>query len=376
MVHCIMGTFPAAAPIAATGRAGIDYHPSLECHPRRGGGTPAMPDRAIRLSRPGSPVPAAGGTRVVDRLAVDADRERRELFEGLLAPDARIAPKYFYDEMGCALYGAICRLAEYYPTRTEIALFQAHRGEIAAAIGPGRQFVDLGAGDCCKAQGWIPFLKPTRYVAVDIAAHEIARSLERLAPDFPGLELVGLATDFSRALDFSDVLDDSPALFFYPGSSIGNFTPAEAVRFLAGIRSQCAPRPGSALLIGVDGKKDKAALDAAYDDALGVTAAFNLNVLRHLNARFGFDFDVAGFQHVGFYNEAEGRIEMHLESRREQVVRIDGNERRFLAGERIHTENSYKYHAAEFEALLREAGFTAVRRWVAPAGGYFVFHAS
>ena len=335
-----------------------------------------MLDRAKLHAHPGDPSPSGPGMRIVDRLAVDAELERRDLVEGLLAPAARISPKYFYDEMGCALYGAICRLAEYYPTRTEVALFQAHRDEIAEAVGKGRQFVDLGAGDCCKAQGWIPFVQPSRYVAVDIAAHEIVASLERLAPDFPGLELVGLATDFTRALDFEGVLDDSPALFFYPGSSIGNFTPPDAVRFLSRIRGQCAPRPGSALLIGVDGKKAKATLDAAYDDALGVTAAFNLNVLRHLNARYGFDFDVAGFRHVGFYNDVEGRIEMHLESRRDQVVRIDGRERVFRAGERIHTENSYKYHAAEFEALLREAGFDSIRRWEAPVGGYFVFHAS
>lgn len=316
------------------------------------------------------------GIRLVNRLAVDADRERLELVEGLLAPRARISPKYFYDEMGCALYGAICRLSEYYPTRTEVALFLANRAEIARAVGTGKQFVDLGAGDCAKAHGWIPFLHPSRYVAVDIAAHEIARSLERIAPDFPGLELVGVATDFTRTLDLDDVLDPTPALFFYPGSSIGNFTPPEAVDFLARIRTLAAARPGSALLIGVDGKKSKAVLDAAYDDALGVTAAFNLNVLRHLNARFGFDFDESGFRHVGFYDDSAGRVEMHLESRREQVVRLGGTTRTFAAGERIHTENSYKYHAVEFEALLREAGFAAIRRWEAPGGGYFVFHAA
>jgi len=316
------------------------------------------------------------GARIIDRLRPDAEGERQDLVEGLFASHARISPKYFYDEMGCALYGAICRLDEYYPTRTEIALFQANRDEIAKAIGPGRQFVDLGAGDCGKAQGWIPFLAPRRYVAVDIAAHEIGKSLARIAPDFPGLPLVGLATDFTHALDLEGVLDGSPALFFYPGSSIGNFTPEEAVRFLARIRGQCAARPGSTLLIGVDGKKDKALLDAAYDDALGVTAAFNLNVLRHLNARHGFDFDVAAFRHVGFYDEGEGRIEMHLEARRDTAVHVDGRERVFLAGERIHTENSYKYHAAEFEAILGEAGFATIRRWDAPAGGYFVFHAA
>jgi dimethylhistidine N-methyltransferase len=316
------------------------------------------------------------GPRIIDRLAPDAEAQRQALIEALLGNPARIAPKYFYDELGCALYAAICRLPEYYPTRTEVELFQSRRAEIAVAIGPGRQFVDLGAGDCCKARGWLAFLAPSRYVAVDIAAHEIAAALERLAPDFPELELVGVATDFSSGLDLAGVLDDSPALFFYPGSSIGNFTPAEARRFLAGIRAYCAARPGSALLIGVDGKKAKAILDAAYDDALGVTAAFNRNVLRHLNARFGFDFDVGGFAHVGFYNETEGRIEMHLESVREQVVQLAGTQRRFSRGERIHTENSYKYAPAEFAAILADAGFESVRRWDAPEAAYSVFLAS
>jgi dimethylhistidine N-methyltransferase len=313
---------------------------------------------------------------IIDRLAFDAEEERRDLVAGLLREPTAIPPKYFYDELGCALYGAICRLPEYYPTRTEIALFQSRRQEIATAIGPGRQFVDLGAGDCCKAKGWLSFLAPTRYIAVDIAAHEIAAALERLEPDFPGLELVGVATDFAHALELDGILAESPALFFYPGSSIGNFTPSQARTFLGRIRRYCAARPGSFLLIGVDGKKDKATLDAAYDDALGVTAAFNLNALRHLNARFGFDFDVAGFAHVGFYNEPEGRIEMHLESVRQQSVLIDGHERRFRPGERIHTENSYKYAPAEFEAVLADAGFASVRRWDAEGIAYSVFHAA
>ncbi|MGD9954281.1 MAG: L-histidine N(alpha)-methyltransferase [Burkholderiales bacterium] len=311
--------------------------------------------------------------RLVDRLVVDAEAERRELVAGLMRENAAISPKYFYDEVGCALYGAICRLPEYYPTRTEVGLFQARRAEIAAAIGPGRQFVDLGAGDCRKAEGWLPFVAPSRYVAVDIALPEIAGALERLGADFPGLERVGVATDFSHGLDLEGILDAGPALYFYPGSSIGNFTPDEATAFLAGIHRQCATRPGSSLLIGVDGKKEKAVLDAAYDDALGVTAAFNRNVLRHLNAKFGFGFDLAGFSHVGFYDEREGRIEMHLESLREQAVRLDGHERRFRRGERIHTENSYKYAPAEFEAILADAGFGSVRRWDAPAVAYSVF---
>ena len=313
---------------------------------------------------------------LVDRFPADRAAEKRALLAALLGHPAAIAPKYFYDELGCALYGAICRLDEYYPTRTEVALFEIHRLEIAEAIGKGRQFVDLGAGDCCKAKAWLDLLSPSRYIAVDIAVREIAGALERLAPDFPDLEMIGVATDFSRVLDLDGLLTDAPALFFYPGSSIGNFTPAEARVFLASIRDYCAARPGSSLLIGVDGKKAKATLDAAYDDAPGVTSAFNRNVLRHLNARFGLDFDVGGFTHVGFYNEAEGRIEMHLESVRDQSVRLDGLERRFARGERIHTENSYKYAPAEFESVLADAGFTAIRRWDAKDIGYAVFHAA
>ena len=314
--------------------------------------------------------------RIVDRFHEDRARERAQVVAALRASPARVSPKYFYDELGCALYGAICRLPEYYPTRTEIALFQAHREDIAAALGSGRQFVDLGAGDCCKGQAWMAFVAPRRYVAVDIAAAELEKSLARMAPDFPEIEMLGVVADFTRGLPLDDVLAAGPATFFYPGSSIGNFTPAEAVEFIAAIRGLCASRPGSGLLIGVDGKKAKPVLDAAYDDALGVTAAFNRNLLAHLNRRFGFDFAIDGFRHVGFYDEARGRIEMHLESLREQSVALDGEPRRFAAGERIHTENSYKYAAAEFEALLGEAGFGAVRRWSDPTEGYFLFYAA
>ncbi len=298
------------------------------------------------------------------------------MVEALLANPASIAPKYFYDELGCAIYGAICRVPEYYPTRTEAELFREHRLAIAEAAGQGRQLVDLGAGDCCKAQAWMPFLNPSRYVAVDIAAGEIQRSLARMAEDFPGMDLVGVVTDFSRRLDLDDLLDPRATTFFYPGSSIGNFAPDEAVAFMGEIRRHCAPRPGSGLLIGVDAKKDKALLDAAYDDELGITAAFNRNALLNLNRQFGFDFALDGYAHRGFYNEAQGRIEMHLESLREQEVRLGERTRRFAAGERIHTENSYKYARGEFEALLRRAGFDRIRAWSAAGEAYFVFYAS
>jgi dimethylhistidine N-methyltransferase len=313
--------------------------------------------------------------RIVERVAPDRGDERSAVIRALLAAPASIAPKYFYDELGCALYGAICQLPEYYPTRTEAALFREHRSEIAEAVGRGRQFVDLGAGDCCKAQSWLPFLDVARYIAVDFAGPEIERSLARMSPDFPEVEMLGVVADFTRGLPLDDVLDPRPVAFFYPGSSIGNFAPPEALEFLRRIHAHCAARAGSGLLIGVDAKKDRRVLDPAYDDALGVTAAFNRNVLLHLNKRFGFDFALDGYRHRAFYNEAEGRIEMHLESLREQVVHVDGHARRFATGERIHTENSYKYGAEQFAALLREAGFHTQRRWSAPSNAYFVFFA-
>ena len=309
--------------------------------------------------------------RIISRVGATPRDELGEVVAGLAASPATLSPRYFYDELGCALYGAICRLPEYYPTRTEAALFREHRAAIADAMGTGRQFVDLGSGDCCKALAWLPFVSPLRYIAVDVAEAEIHRALTGMARDFPDLELVGVVTDFSRRLDLEGVLDANPVTFFYPGSSIGNFTPEESVGFL-----YCAERPGSGLLIGVDGKKAAAVLDAAYDDALGVTAAFNRNALLHLNRRFGFDFALDGFVHRGFYNEAKGRIEMHLEALRDQAVNLAGRERRFARGERIHTENSYKYRPEEFEALLRAAGFTSFARWESPDAGYFVFYAA
>lgn len=313
--------------------------------------------------------------RLLDRLAPGADDERTALIAGLRATPPRIEPKYFYDELGCALYGAICQLPEYYPTRTEAAIFRAHRAAIAEAVGRGAQLVDLGAGDCRKAQGWMAHLAPSRYVAVDIAAAELEAALARVALDFPGIEMLGVVADFTRGLPLDDALDSRRCTFFYPGSSIGNFTPAQATAFLGHVHAHCAARPGSGLLIGVDAKKDKARLDAAYDDALGVTAAFNLNVLLHLNRRLGSDFALDGWKHVGFYDPEAGRIEMHLEARREQVVRLPDGSRAFSRGERIHTENSYKYHPAEFEALLRDAGFRHLARWSDPAQDYFVFYA-
>lgn len=310
--------------------------------------------------------------RIVNRLAIDQVAERVRLVAGLRATYATIEPKYFYDELGCALYAAICQLDEYYPTRTERAIFQSFRSEIAEAVGLGGTFVDMGAGDCCKAMSWLPYLQPARYLAVDIAGPTMETSLTNMAPEFPEIDMVGLITDFSEQLELPVELVDGRTTLFYPGSSIGNFTPVNAVTFLQQMRRYAT----NGLLIGVDAKKEKAKLDAAYADALGVTAAFNLNALRHINRELDSDFVESRWKHVGQYNEALGRIEMHLESLETQQVNIDGVTRSFAAGERIHSENSYKYSQAEFEAMLREAGFINVRVWTDPQQAFWVFWAS
>jgi dimethylhistidine N-methyltransferase len=312
---------------------------------------------------------------VVDRRAHDRAGERRALVAGLLSTPASIAPKYFYDAVGCALFGAICELPEYYPTRTEAAIFERHRGEIASRIGVAKQLVDLGAGDCKKAAAWFPALRPSGYVAVDIA-DALAPALSRVAAEHPQIEMRGVLTDFTRGLDLERDLDDGPATFFYPGSSIGNFTPADALRFLHAIHRHCRSRSGSGVLIGVDTKKDPARLRAAYDDAAGVTAAFNRNVLVNVNRTLGVHFAPAAFTHVAFYDEAASRVEMHLEATAAQTVTIEGIARTFEAGERIHTEDSYKYAPDEFVALLERAGFADVRCWQDSAGDFAVYYAA
>ena len=316
---------------------------------------------------------ARHGVALLNRFDPDSAAERAALLAGLMTTPAAISPKYFYDALGCTLFEAICALPEYYPTRTERSILTAHRNDIVLAAGTRKQVVDLGAGDCTKATLLLPALQPRRFVAVDIAAAAIGPALARLAAAFPDIDLVGVVTDFSQELDLGGAIDDGPVTFFYPGSSIGNFTPSEAFRFLRRVRRLC--RPGSGLLIGVDTRKDVARLNAAYNDALGVTAAFNRNILSHVNAVADCDFDPSSFEHVAFYNAAAGRIEMHLEAGSLQRVNCAGVERVFAAGERIHTEYSYKYTPAEFSELLRRAGFNDIAVWQDNGGDFAVYYA-
>ena len=298
------------------------------------------------------------------------------LLAGLLAERASIPPKYFYDDLGSRLFAAICCLPEYALPRSEACIFAEHGSDIARATGPGRLIVDLGAGDCGKAAGLFPLLDPAGYVALDISADFLRDALERLKRRFPALPMTGVAIDFTRSLDLPESLlapATAPRLWFYPGSSIGNFNPDEARAFLARIARACTAAPGGALLIGVDLVKDKAALDAAYDDALGVTAAFNLNVLNVVNRLLPADFAVADWRHVAFFDAASSRIEMRLEARRDVTVRLDAQARRFAAGTHIHTEYSHKWTAAGFAALLNEAGFARLQQWQDADGGFALF---
>ncbi len=299
-----------------------------------------------------------------------------ELAAGLIRRPAAVSPKFFYDRLGSALFAAITELLEYYPTRTEAAIFAARGGEIAAvlraALPAGFDLVDLGAGDGAKAASLFDTLQPGRYVAVDISEAYLRQSLQSLQLRFPALEMVGVGMDFAARLALPTGLPAGPALVFYPGSSIGNFAPREALRLLCEARELAR---GGALLIGADLVKPAAMLEAAYDDPLGVTAAFDRNLLRHANALLGSDFDLRDWAHKALYNGAESRVEMHLLARRDLQVRWPGGGRDFAAGEGIHTENSYKWEPAGFEALLRDAGWRHVQRFSDARGWFGIFTA-
>jgi dimethylhistidine N-methyltransferase len=297
-----------------------------------------------------------------------------EAAEGLLAGRARLSPKFLYDPLGSRLFDAITELDEYYPTRTEAAIVSAHVGSIAAAAlrhaGARPALVDLGAGNCRKAARLFGALRPRRYVAVDISVEFLRESLDCLQREHPEVEMLGVGLDFSARLRLPPEVLDGPAVVFYPGSSIGNFAPDAARRLLAEARETAA---GGALLIGVDLVKPADVLEAAYDDALGVTAAFDLNLLRRLNRLLGADFDVRRWRHVALYDARASRIEMHLESREDQVVSWGDATRAFARGERIHTEDSYKWTLEGFEALLRAAGFGETAHWTDPQRRFAVF---
>ncbi len=310
--------------------------------------------------------------RFIQSHVPDSTEERAAACAALLASQASAAPKFFYDRLGSHLFEAITELPEYYPTRTEAAIFQRHGREMAQAAGVGATLIDLGAGNCAKATRLFPLLEPRRYVAVDISVDFLRDALRQVQREHPSTDVVGLGMDFSTELDIPADLIDGRTVFFYPGSSIGNFTPAEALEFLRRVHAQAGD---GGLLIGVDLVKPTEVLEAAYDDALGVTAAFNLNLLRHLNRLIGSDFDPQAWRHIAVFDTVNSRIEMYLEARRDLTVRWPGATRAFRGGERIHTEHSCKYTPRAFSELLQQAGFRRPTVWTDPEGWFAVFWA-
>jgi dimethylhistidine N-methyltransferase len=300
----------------------------------------------------------------IQRYIENQDEVRAELQQGLLATAATTSPKYLYDALGSRLFEAITELPEYYPTRVEASILEQFLPEMAAVAGLGHTLIDLGAGNCEKAARMFEALRPAKYVAVDISVDFLKQALTTLQRQSPDLPMLGLGMDFSASLELPSEIGTGSHLFFYPGSSIGNFTPADALLFLRQIHTSCMQGAGQGgLLIGVDLVKNRTVLQAAYDDALGVTAAFNRNMLLHINQLLGSDFNIAQWQHRALFNTELSRIEMHLDATEDLTVRWDGGERKFVKNEGIHTENSYKYTVESFTNLLENAGFQIVKPW-------------
>jgi dimethylhistidine N-methyltransferase len=296
-----------------------------------------------------------------------------DVLRGLAAPQKAIPPKYFYDERGSRLFERICELPEYYPTRTEMAIMERHVGEMAALLGPDTQLVELGSGASVKTRLLVDRLQPSLYAPIDISETALRDACKALALMFPWLNISAVTADFTRPIRLPEFVGVPVRrkVVYFPGSTIGNFTPDEAFGFLQRVREIVGP--GGMLLIGVDLKKDRRILDAAYDDAQGVTAEFNLNLLHRINRELGGDFEVKRFRHKAFYDERKGWIEMHLESLFSQLAHVGGQRFDFRLGETIHTEISCKYSVEEFQRLAAGARFHSEKVWTDPAN-FFAVH--
>jgi L-histidine Nalpha-methyltransferase len=305
---------------------------------------------------------AAATSAFID-LAPRTESFAAAVVRGLSLPAKAIDPVWFYDEAGSALFDRITDLPEYYPTRTEIAILDRHGAEMAAALGSGVQLIELGSGSSVKVRLLLDRLEaPAGYVGVDVSAEHLRAACDRLAADYPQVEVAAVCADYMGEVVLPDPVRTRPRrrVGFFPGSTIGNLEPATAADFLARWRERLR---GGGMLIGVDLKKDPARLEAAYDDAAGVTAAFNLNLLARINRELGGTFDLSAFAHRAHYDRDLGRIEMHLVSRRDQIVTAAGRRFSFAAGEAIHTEISCKYTVEEFRALAVRAGYRPARTW-------------
>jgi dimethylhistidine N-methyltransferase len=287
-----------------------------------------------------------------------------EVINGLNQHPRRIPPKFFYDQRGSQIFDAICETEEYYVTRTEIDILTTHRDEITDLIGSGCLLVEPGSGSSQKVRVLLEVLRPHAYLPLDISRDYLQHAAQELADEYPWLEVHAACIDYTKPIDLCFAPKQPRKVAFFPGSSIGNFEPDQAISFLRNIANMVQPNGG--LLIGVDLKKDPEVLNAAYNDSEGITADFNLNLLGRINRELNANFDVNKFFHQAHYNSKQGRIEMHLVAQESQTVDIHSQSFHFKAGDSIHTENSYKYHLEEFQALARSAGFQPIRTWTDP----------
>lgn len=294
-----------------------------------------------------------------------------QILASLSETPKRLSPKFFYDEQGSKLFEEITQLDEYYPTRTECGIYRAFARDMAELAGEGSVLLELGSGSSNKIRLLLEALQPTAYVSADISKDFLLASSEALKEAHPNLDVRAICLDYTHPWEMPVSFGDHPLMAFFPGSTIGNFEPEAALDFLKNVR-HVVGKAGS-LLIGVDLVKDHDVLNAAYDDAAGVTAAFNLNILTHLNKRLGCDFNEAYFKHVAFYNGEEARIEMHLEALVSHKVRVGDQTFEFTAGERMLTEYSHKYTRETFGELANRAGFEVTQCWTDERDYFAVF---
>ena len=315
-------------------------------------------------------VAASVAAEAHSEFAEDADR-------GLSAPQKWLPSKYFYDEHGSALFDAITELEEYYPTRTELLILQRHAPAMARNLGPDCALVEYGSGSSRKIRLLLDALDglegAATYVPIDISGEHLLRSAEAVALDYPRLRVEPVVADFTQPVDLpSSIADSIRRIVYFPGSTIGNLVPTEAETLLRGIVDLVGPEGGA--LIGVDLEKPHEVIEAAYNDAAGVTAEFNLNMLRRMNRELDADFDIGAFEHCAYFNDEQHRIEMHLVSQRVQQVRVADRQFTFEAGETIRTEYSHKYTPERFEALARQAGLAVREHWTDDRRWFGVFY--
>jgi dimethylhistidine N-methyltransferase len=301
-------------------------------------------------------------TAMVDTQPLPSEQEDfRELITGLKAKQKTINPKYFYDHLGSQLFEEITSLPEYYPTRTEIKLLGDNAGNIAELLGDNIYLIEPGAGSCGKVRYLLNAVEPACYLPMDISPDFLQESVNQLVADYPWLRVHPIAADFNQAITLPELPPPNKAVVFYPGSTIGNFEPPKAVEFLMRVKDWLTPNGG--ILLGVDLEKDHQILHAAYNDAQGVTAKFNLNILNNVNGILNSNFQTRDFCHRAFYNDSDHRIEMHLVAKRDHKVNCGSEKIHFKAGDSIHTENSYKYTLDGIAALAEQAGLQLQRSW-------------